>query len=231
MEQECNLIKFWNCPASVKMTLDKNAINIQTEEYHKENGVYEGDIATLLRLLKNLLRYLKIFLYKRKGRKYKSFVFHAIALVLEQRIESYILSDKTGNGIVTFNLLSEMLQIYSNPDGMCHIRLLNAVVCSETNNVDLINAFLKQLSLKFNDATFDVAENSEQKYFTIDIILREDANNRDACHLFQWYLDNTLLEIRRNVAKEWNVFQEEHADKFNYYNNFEGLNADLGKGL
>ncbi len=31
MEQECNLIKFWNCPASVKMTLDKNAINIQTE--------------------------------------------------------------------------------------------------------------------------------------------------------------------------------------------------------
>lgn len=36
MEQECNLIKFWNCPASVKMTLDKNAINIQTEEYHRE---------------------------------------------------------------------------------------------------------------------------------------------------------------------------------------------------
>lgn len=38
MEQECNLIKFWNCPASVKMTLDKNAINIQTEEYHREKG-------------------------------------------------------------------------------------------------------------------------------------------------------------------------------------------------
>lgn len=224
MEQECNLIKFWNCPASVKMTLDKNAINIQTEEYHREKGEFESAASVLS-------RYLKIYLYKWKGKKYKSFVFHAISLVFKQLIESYILCDKTGHGMVTINLSSDMLQIYSNPDGMYHIRLLNAVVCRETNNIDLINAFLKQLSLKFDDATFEVAENSKQKYFTIDIILREDANDKDACYLFQWYLDNTLLEIRRNVAKEWNVFQEEHADKFNYYNNFEELNADLEKGL
>lgn len=35
MEHEYILIEFWNLPASVKMTLDKNAINIQTEEYHR----------------------------------------------------------------------------------------------------------------------------------------------------------------------------------------------------
>lgn len=220
MEHEYNSIKFWNLPASVKMTLDNNAINIQTKEYHKENEVYVNEVQVIDKFLENLSRYLKIYTYKRKGKKYKSFVFHAIALVLKQRIESYILCDKTGHGIVTINLSSDMLQIYSNPDGMYHIRLLNAVVCRETNNIDLINAFLKQLSLKFDDATFEMAENSEQKYITIDIILREDANDKDACYLFQWYLDNTLLDMRRKVAKEWKVFQKEHADKLYCYNNF-----------